>query len=100
MMELMQTVLWVGLLAWITSQVTPFMRSFLSLMERNLALRETVTQAKAKEPDSIPVDLMMSYVMVQSEGWARNDAEQNLREIYASVGNWDAVRKAVHPRAA
>lgn len=58
------------------------------IADRALKIREHTPMPKT-EP--MPADLLMMCNGL-SEGWARDDAEKRLRELYAATGDWDRVR--------
>lgn len=99
MTELASTLAWIGLIIYLSRLVTPAVTRLGNIMERQLALREEVVKNKVTKQEPIPLDLLTS--IGYSDAWAREQAMQKLREMYAEYGSWDNVRAAqAHTRVA
>lgn len=70
-------------------RATPFFDRLVAIREGELALKSAPTPRQ--EQVSLPDDL---YALAQSyeDTWAREQAMQSMREMYAELGSWDRVR--------
>lgn len=56
------------------------------------------SRAKPVKVVELPHDLKM-IAMAEGEGWAQEQAEQRMRELYHDLGDWAGVRDFVIPGA-
>lgn len=102
-MQLLNTLLVLGFIAFILWRIEPYIKSVMGLAERSQALKERTLEAKVKAsekpappmPDPIPAELLVE-TMLESEPWAREQAQKVLHEQFRELGSWDQVRIARH----
>lgn len=55
---------------------------------------ERAVKQTPKRPEPMPADLV-GRIAQWEDDWAREDEERYIKGLYADLGNWDAVRRAV-----
>lgn len=85
-----------GTFVWFWRRVEPLSSRLLDLKERALQIEEE----KAKKPavlkaDPMPMDLVM-FINQEAVGWAREEAQKKMWELYAEEGDWVKVRQRWH----
>lgn len=106
----------VGFCAWLTTKTLPVLeakwrradtaaqdrlaidRRYVTVDERRISLEEhQAEKPTAKTP--MPPDLVARIGNWEDE-WAREDERKAIEQLYADLGDWDAVRRAYSPSLA
>jgi hypothetical protein len=98
---------------WLTRELVPLFRDkwvresesrnrqidtdtrYAAVAERDIALREKQSE-KPNAREALPPDLE-ARINSWDDEWAREDERKVLDQLYAELGNWDAVRRKYRP---
>lgn len=109
MSAIIVTVLIAGFGYWLTLRVLPIFEAkwkaendlakrYASVAEREIALAEQRAE-KPSNRQPMPADLLARIAAWEDE-FAREDERKYVEQLYAEMGDWDAVRRAYAPSLA